>query len=132
MANKIFLIGNLCADPTISQTLNGTSICKFSIAVNRNYTNGDEERKTDFFNITAWNGQAESIAKYCNKGTKVSVIGSVQIRNYEDNKGNKRTSIDVIAQEVEFLSKNERKQEKQNIKNSSQMNVYEDDGDIPF
>ena len=103
--NKVFLIGNLTRDPDLSETSTGASVCHFTIAVTRSYTSGDGERQTDFFNVTVWKGLAENVAKYCTKGSKVAVSGSVQIRTYEDNQGVKRTAVDVIGQEVEFLSK---------------------------
>lgn len=102
--NKVFLIGNLTRDPELSETSGGVSVCRFAIAVNRNYSGADGERKTDFFNVTAWRGLGETVARYAKKGNKVAVCGSVELRNYEDNQGVKRTSVDVIAQDVEFLS----------------------------
>ena len=102
--NKVFLIGNLTRDPELTETPGGVAVCHFSIAVNRNYTSQDGERQTDFFNCTAWRGQAETIARYTKKGNKVAVTGSVQLRNYEDNQGVKRTAVDIIVQDVEFLT----------------------------
>ena len=102
--NKVFLIGNLTRDPELTETPSGVAVCHFSIAVNRNYTSQDGERQTDFFNCTAWRGQAETIARYTKKGNKVAVTGSVQLRNYEDNQGVKRTAVDIIVQDVEFLT----------------------------
>jgi len=102
--NKVFLIGNLTRDPELSQTPSGVSVCRFSIAVNRDYRQGDGERITDFFNCTAWRGLGENVAKYQKKGSKVAVMGSIQIRNYEDNQGNKRTAVDIVCDNVEFLS----------------------------
>lgn len=102
--NKVFLIGNLTRDPELTKTPSGVSVCHFSIAVNRPYTQGDAERQTDFFNCTAWRGLGENIAKYQKKGSKVAVSGSIQLRNYEDNQGVKRTAVDIICQDVEFLS----------------------------
>ena len=102
--NKITLIGNLTRDPELSQLPSGESVCKFAIAVNRNFTNANGERETDFFNITAWRGLGENCAKYLAKGRKVCVVGSVQIRNYEDKDGNRRTAVDVVAEDIEFLS----------------------------
>lgn len=102
--NKVFLIGNLTRDPEISQTPSGVSVCHFSIAVNRPYTQGDAERQTDFFNCTAWRGLGENLAKYQKKGNKVAVTGSIQLRNYEDNQGVKRTAVDIICQDIEFLT----------------------------
>ena len=102
--NKVFLIGNLTRDPELTETAGGVSVCHFSIAVNRSYTSSDGERQTDFFNVTAWRGLADTISRFCKKGSKVAVSGSIQLRNYEDNNGQKRTAVDIIAQDVEFLS----------------------------
>ena len=102
--NKVFLIGNLTRDPELSETNSGVPVCRFAIAVNRRFSAGDAERQTDFFNVTAWRGLADNVAKFCKKGNKVAVTGSIQIRNYEDNAGQKRTFVDIIADDVEFLT----------------------------
>ncbi len=102
--NKVFLIGNLTRDPELTETTSGVSICRFAIAVNRNYSGSDGERKTDFFNCTAWRGLGETVARYAKKGKKVAVSGSIELRNYEDSQGVKRTGVDIICQDVEFLS----------------------------
>lgn len=102
--NKVFLIGNLTRDPELTETASGVSICRFAIAVNRNYTGPDGERKTDFFNCTAWRGLGETVSRYAHKGNKVAVSGSIELRNYEDSQGVRRTAVDIIAQDVEFLS----------------------------
>ncbi len=102
--NKVILIGNLTRDPELTETSSGISICRFAIAVNRSYGGADGERKTDFFNVTAWRGLGENIAKYAKKGNKVCVVGSIELRNYEDNQGVKRTAVDIVAQDVEFLT----------------------------
>lgn len=102
--NKVFLIGNLTRDPELTETPSGIAVCRFSIAVNRNYTDGNGERLTDFFNCTAWRGLGETIARYCDKGNKISVVGSIQLRDYEDNQGVKRQAVDIIIQDVEFLT----------------------------
>lgn len=101
--NKCYFIGHLTKDPYLSETLSGVSVVHFTIAVNRPVSQ-DGEKKADFFNVTAWRGLAESVGNYCKKGSKVCVIGSIQIREYEDNKGVKKNAVDVIAQEIEFLS----------------------------
>lgn len=102
--NKVMLIGNLTRDPELRTTSSGTSVCTFSIAVNRNFTNAAGEREADFINITVWRGLAENCAKYLTKGRKVAVAGSLQSRTYDDKDGNKRTVLDVVADEVDFLS----------------------------
>ena len=99
--NKITLIGNLTRDPEIFTTQNGISVCKMSIAVDRKKT---AERQTDFFNIQAWRGLGDSCAKYLSKGKKIAVIGELQARIYEAKDGTTKMSLDVQADEVEFLS----------------------------
>lgn len=102
--NKVVLIGNLTREPELSETPSGVAVCKFSIAVNRDYTNADGDRETDFFNITVWRGRAENCGKYLKKGNKVAIVGSLQNRSYEDKDGVKRNVTDVVANNVEFLT----------------------------
>ena len=102
--NKVYLIGNLTRDPEISTTTSGISVCRMSIAVGRRFANADGGRDADFFNITAWRGTADNCAKFLKKGNKVAVSGSIQTRNYEKADGTKGFSIDIVADEVEFLS----------------------------
>ena len=102
--NKVILIGNLTRDPELTETPTGVSVCKFAIAVSRDYASSDGTRETDFFNITVWRGRAENCGKFLKKGNKVAVIGSLQTRSYEDKDGIKRNVIDVVANEVEFLT----------------------------
>lgn len=141
--NRVFLIGNLTKDPELTETPNGVSVCRFSIAVNRTYTGSDGERQTDFFNVTAWRGIAESVARYCQKGNKVAVSGTIQMRTYEGNDGVKRTAVDIIAQDVEFLTPKKQEEyedfydapeykKKPPVKKKPQLQSFDDDGDIPF
>lgn len=102
--NKVYLIGNLTRDPELSTTSSGVSVCRLSIAVGRRFANADGERETDFFNITAWRGTAENCAKFLKKGNKIAVSGSIQTRSYERADGTKGFAVDIIADEVEFLS----------------------------
>lgn len=133
--NKIFLIGNLTHDPELSETNSGISVCRFSVAVNRRRT-GDGEQQTDFFNVTAWRGLADNVSRFCKKGNKVAVAGSIQIRQYEDRDGQKRTSVDVNAGEVEFLTpKNAERDESDYVpaaKKKPTLEEFDDDSDIPF
>lgn len=105
--NKVVLTGNLTRDAEKSETSSGVALCRFSIAVNRDYANADGNKITDFFNITVWRGLAEVCGKYLKKGSKVAIIGSLQNRSYEDKEGVKRTVTDIVASEVEFLSRSE-------------------------
>ena len=102
--NKVYLIGNLTRDPELTTTTSGISVCRMAIAVSRRFANADGERDVDFFNITAWRGTADNCAKFLKKGNKIAVSGSIQTRNYEKNDGTKGFSIDIVADEVEFLS----------------------------
>lgn len=102
--NKVILVGNLTRDPELSETPNGVPVCRFAIAVSRDYASANGNRETDFFNITVWRGRAENCGKYLKKGNKVAVVGSLQNRSYEDKDGIKRNVTDVIANEVEFLT----------------------------
>ena len=88
--NKVIEIGNLTRDPEYSTTPNGTAVCKMSIAVNRNFTNANGKRETDYFNVVAWRTLADNCAKYLEKGKKIAVVGSLQTRSYESN-GEKNT-----------------------------------------
>ena len=102
--NKVILIGNMTRDPELRTTRSGTSVCSFTIAVNRNYTDANGERQADFIGIQTWRGLAESCAQYLTKGRKVAVAGSLQSRTYDDKEGNKRYALEVVADDVEFLS----------------------------
>ena len=102
--NKVILVGNLTRDPELTETPSGVAVCRFAIAVSRDYANADGTRETDFFNITVWRGRAENCGKYLKKGNKVAIVGSLQNRSYEDKDGIKRNVTDVIANEVEFLT----------------------------
>lgn len=126
--NKAFLIGNLTRDPELAQTNSGKSVCKFSIAVNRNYTQADGEKVTDYFTIVTWNGQAENCARYLKKGKKIAVVGELQQRSFEGNDGVKRTVIEIQAQEVEFLSP----MEKQESNNRRAAEEIDEDTGLPF
>lgn len=135
--NKVFLTGNLTHDPELTETAAGIAVCRFSIAVNRRTSDG--ERKADFYKVTAWRGLGETVARYARKGNKLAVVGNVELREYEDREGITRTAIDIIAQDVEFLTP--KPQEDGGTSNSptrqrkpakSKLQSFDDDGDIPF
>lgn len=102
--NKVILVGNLTRDPELTETPSGIAVCRFAIAVSRDYANSEGNRETDFFNITVWRGRAENCGRYLKKGNKVAIVGSLQTRSYEDKDGIKRNVTDVVASEVEFLT----------------------------
>lgn len=138
--NKVFLIGNLTRDPELMETSGGISVCRFSIAVNRAYTGANGEKQTDYFNVVAWRGLGETAARYLKKGNKVAVSGSIELRNYEDSQGVKRTAIEIVAQDLEFLTPKQSGEKvgltEDNDKRSTpfdrQGDFFDDDSDIPF
>ena len=105
--NKIILIGNLTRDPELRTTPNGITVCNFDIAVNdrrgRNQQNGQQEQ-TQFFRITVWRQLGETCQRYLAKGRKVYVSGPLTARTYQANDGTTRVSLEVTADDVEFLS----------------------------
>lgn len=101
--NKIVLIGNLTKDPEQRETSSGVKVTSFTIAVNRRFA-VDGVKLTDYFRINAWRGLADSCFNYLSKGRKVAVIGELQARTYENHDGKTVMSLDVSADEVEFLT----------------------------
>ena len=104
--NKVFLIGNLTHDPELRTLPSGDSVCNFSIAVNRRRRSNAEagQPEADFFRVAAWRQLGENCARYLAKGRKVSVVGSVSCRTYVGSDGQTRASLEVMADDVEFLT----------------------------
>lgn len=131
--NKVILIGNLTRDPDISQTSSGIAVAKMSIAVSRKFANSNGERETDFFNVVAWRGLAENCGKFLSKGKKISVVGSLQSRSYEDSYGNKRQSTEIMAEEIDFLSPvGEAPQQQEQDRYKADGLTPVDDNELPF
>ena len=131
--NKVILIGNLTRDPELTETPSGVPVCRFAIAVSRDYADSQGNRETDFFNITTWRGKAETCGKYLKKGNKVAVCGSLQNRSYEDKDGVKRTVTDVIASDVEFLTPKQSEEESVvSVKRDRPQMEEIDDNQLPF
>ena len=103
--NKILIIGNLCADPQLRSTRDGTPVCTFTVAVSRRQKSAEAGKPdADFFRVTAWRALGESCGKYLAKGRKVGVTGSVSVNTYTAQDGSFRASMEVVADDVEFLS----------------------------
>ena len=102
--NHLVIIGNLCADPELRTTQNGIAVCSFTVAVSRKRAGQDGVRPTDFFRVSAWRQLGENCEKFLSRGKKVAVTGEVTARVYTDKKGEARVSLEVTADEVEFLS----------------------------
>ena len=134
--NKVILVGNLTRDPELSETPSGIPVCRFAIAVSRDYANAEGNRETDFFNITVWRGRAENCGKYLKKGNKVAIVGSLLNRSYDDKDGNKRYVTDVVANEVEFLTpksaSNDSEDEPSSARRERPQLEAIDDNQLPF
>lgn len=103
MLNKIFLQGRLVADPELRNTPSGAAVATFRIAVDRDFKNKETgEKNTDFVTIVAWRATAEFVSRYFTKGRMAIVEGRLQMRNYTDREGNKRTAAEVVADHVYF------------------------------
>lgn len=103
--SKAIITGNLTRDPELRNTTSGKTVCSFSVAVNRNFrdASGENKEEVSFIDCSAWNGLGETIAQYAKKGSAVLVSGRLNQRYWEDKNGNKRSTIEVVAEDFNFL-----------------------------
>ena len=139
--NKVILIGNMTTDPELKQSTSGVSVCSFSIAVNRKMAKNNE---CDFITIVAWRQQAEFVTRYFKKGNPILVCGQLQTRTWTDKQGNKRTAVEVVADEVSFVVNKDSSSEAKSDApiqpfmpdayktNSQNFEAVPNDGDLPF
>lgn len=102
--NRLTIIGNLTRDPESRTTNSGSTVCSFTLAVNRRGQQKEGQPDADFFRVSAWNKMGENCQKYLTKGKKVAVVGSVSVHTYQAQDGTTKASMEVFAQDVEFLS----------------------------
>jgi single-strand DNA-binding protein len=108
--NRVILTGNLTRDPELRSLPSGTSVCSLRVAVNtrrKDQSTGDWVDKANYFDVTVWGAQGENCAQYLAKGRPVAVDGRLEWREWEDKQGNKRQSVDIIADSVQFLGSRE-------------------------
>ncbi|MCM1370418.1 MAG: single-stranded DNA-binding protein [Clostridium sp.] len=101
--NRVMLIGRLTAKPELRYTGANLPFSRFTVAINRTFSNAQGQRETDFINVVVWRKQAENVCNFLNKGSLVSVEGRLQTGSYDDKDGNKRYTMDVVADSVQFL-----------------------------
>ncbi len=139
--NKVILMGRLTRDPEVRYTqTNNTLVASFSIAVNRRFTRPGEERQADFINIVAWSKLGEFCSKYFKKGQQVGIIGRLQVRNWEDEQGQKHYVTEVVAEEAYFADSKRETGDSTNFENTFGSNVASSspefevtsDDDLPF
>ena len=102
MLNKIIIMGRLARDPELRRTGSGTAVTSFSLACDRDFKSQSGEKETDFIDVVAWKNTAEFVSKYFSKGRMAVVEGRLQIRDWTDKAGNKRTTAEVVADNVYF------------------------------
>ncbi len=102
MLNRVVLMGRLTGAPELRRTQSDKEVVNFCLAVERNYQADKDNRVADFINVVAWQGTAQFVYKYFQKGQLVALEGSLQTSNYEDKYGNKRVSFEVVADQVYF------------------------------
>jgi len=105
--NKVLLIGNLTKDPELRQTPSQTSVCSFGLATNRSWTekSGEKKEETVFHKIVAWQKLAELLAKSLKKGSHVYIEGRLSTRSWVTEKGENKTTVEIVADDVLFLDK---------------------------
>jgi len=136
--NKACFIGRLTKDPILKTTTNNLPVCSFTIAVDRNYKT-DGKYQADFIPCVAWRKTAEVVYKYFRKGSKISVVATMQSRSWTSNAGEKHYSLDAIVDEIGFIER------ASDIQNDAPMPVAsapeekffpapgdDDDGTLPF
>lgn len=125
--NKVMVIGRLGRDPEMRYTPSGRPVTTFSVATSRTWTTSEGERKveTEWFNIVAWGSLAEICKQYLTKGQIVYVEGRLQTRHWDDNEGNKHTSVEIVANEMIMLS------EKREAEDTLGAEISEDE-EFPF
>jgi len=124
---KIVLIGNLTRDPELRTTQSGISVCTFSVAVNRRRSAEAGQPEADFFRITTWRQLAENCNRYLAKGRKAAVVGDISLNQYKDSNGLPRYSMEVTADEVEFLTPRSDADD-----TGLEYNPVDDSSDLPF
>ncbi|MCH3966942.1 MAG: single-stranded DNA-binding protein [Bacilli bacterium] len=102
--NRVVLVGRIVRDPELKRTNSGTSVTSFTVAVD-NMTKNGGEKSASFIPCTCWNKTAENVAKYCSKGSLVGVDGRLNQRSYQDRNNQKRSVVEVVAENVEFLER---------------------------
>ena len=133
MLNKVIIMGRLTRDPELRRTQGGTAVTSFTLAVDRDFKSQSGEKETDFIDVVAWRNTGEFAAKYLAKGRMAAVEGRIQVRDWQDKDGNRRKSVEVVADNVYFAdSKRDSKPQESRTVDEPEFDEIEDDGDLPF
>ncbi len=141
MLNKILIMGRLTRDPELRHTGSGTAVTSFSLACDRDFKSQSGEKETDFIEVVAWKNTAEFVSKYFSKGRMAVVEGRLQIRDWTDKAGNKRTTAEVVADNVYFADSKRSESNDNQKENFNALSgrlsddfvpISEEGGEIPF
>ena len=141
MLNKIIIMGRLTRDPELRRTGIGTAVTSFSLACDRDFKSQSGEKETDFIEVVAWKNTAEFVSKYFSKGRMAVVEGRLQIRDWTDKAGNKRTTAEVVAENVYFADSKRSESNENQKENFNALSgrlsddfvpISEEGGEIPF
>ena len=141
MLNKVVIMGRFTKDPELRRTGSGTAVTSFSLACDRDFKSQSGEKETDFIEVVAWKNTAEFVSKYFSKGRMAVVEGRLQIRDWTDKAGNKRTTAEVVADNVYFADSkrsesNDNQKENFNALSGRLSDDFvpasEEDGELPF
>jgi single-strand DNA-binding protein len=127
--NKVMIIGRLGRDPEMRYTPSGRPVTTFSVATDRSWNTSDGEKhtETEWFNIVAWSNLAEICKQYLTKGQQVYVEGRLQTRRWEDSEGNKRSSVEIVANEMIILG-----DRREPTSGMAETEIDEEEGEFPF
>lgn len=131
MLNNVVIMGQLTRDPELRRTQSGTAVTSFTMAVDRDFKSQSGEKETDFIDVVAWRNTGEFAAKYLAKGRMAAVEGRIQVRDWQDKDGNRRKSVEVVADNVYFAD-SKRDSKPQESRDDQEFDEIEDDVDLPF
>ena len=134
--NKVMIIGHLGRDPEMRYTPSGRPVTTFSVATSRswNTSNGERRSDTEWFNVVSWGSLAEICKQYLSKGQQVYIEGRLQTRRWEDDDGNKRTTVEIVAKEMIMLGDRKKKPDKDEVEQEKELteNSIEEEDEFPF
>ena len=141
MLNKVVIMGRFTKDPELRRTGSGTAVTSFSLACDRDFKSQSGDKETDFIEVIAWKNTAEFVSKYFSKGRMAVVEGRLQIRDWTDKSGNKRTTAEVVADNVYFADSKRSESNDNQKENFNALSgrlsddfvpISEEGGEIPF
>lgn len=120
--NRAVIVGRLTKDPDLRYTPSGHAVANFTVAVNRPFKNEQGEQEADFINCVTWRKQAENLANYMKKGSRIGVDGRIQTRSYDNDQGQRVFVTEVLAESIQFLESRSESQQSNQAQHNQQTN----------